>query len=122
MEELGAGEILLVFVDKDGTGQGMDLDMVNQISSSVSIPVVVNGGIGNIKQILDTFTFSDISGLAISSVLHYEYVLNNTFDIKNTEGNSNFLSNKRSIMNIDSINLKQIKNAIKSKISNIREL
>ena len=122
MEELGAGEILLVFVDKDGTGQGMDLDMVNQINSSVSIPVVVNGGIGNIKQILDTFTLSDISGLAISSVLHYEYVLNNSSDIKNTEGNSNFLSNKRSIMNIDSINLKQIKNAVKSKISNIRDL
>jgi len=46
LAELGAGELLLTSMDRDGTGQGYDLELVRQVSSKVSIPVIASGGVG----------------------------------------------------------------------------
>jgi cyclase len=48
VEDAGAGEIILCCIDREGTGQGYDLDLISRITSAVSIPVVVSGGAGNI--------------------------------------------------------------------------
>ena len=75
---MGAGEISIVFVDKDGTGKGMESDIIHKICKIINIPIIVNGGIGKLSQIVDIFKSCDISGLALSSILHYECVLQNS--------------------------------------------
>ena len=81
LENLGAGEILLTSVDKDGTRDGLDIDLINQVSSVLSIPLVVSGGAGNIEHIDEVCKKAKFDGLAVASILHYN--INNVEDIKN---------------------------------------
>ena len=53
IENLGAGEILLTSMDKDGTKSGFDLELTKKISNIVNIPVVASGGVGNIQHLID---------------------------------------------------------------------
>ena len=72
LQELGAGEILLTSVDRDGVQKGFDNDLVEAVASKISIPLVVSGGAGaedHIKQICKKTKFS---GIAFGSVLHYD--------------------------------------------------
>ena len=68
-EALGAGEILLTSMDRDGTKDGYDLEMLEQVKEMVSIPVIASGGAGSIKDIKDALSVSDAALLA--SLLHY---------------------------------------------------
>ena len=52
-EELGAGEILLNCIDKDGTNSGFDLELINAVKNAVSIPVIASSGAGNAEHFLD---------------------------------------------------------------------
>ena len=52
-EDLGAGEILITSIDKDGTGLGFELDIISEIASKVSIPIIASGGAGKINHIND---------------------------------------------------------------------
>ena len=54
-EQLGAGEILLTSMDKDGTRDGFDIDMLNAVLDVVSIPVIASGGCGNQEDIVEVF-------------------------------------------------------------------
>lgn len=69
--ELGAGEILLTSVDRDGTGQGYDVDLVRQVSEAVPIPVIAHGGAGTIDHIRDCVTRGRADAIALASMLHY---------------------------------------------------
>ncbi len=71
LQDLGAGEILLICVNEDGVKSGFDLKIVNNISSKISIPLIVNGGAGNFHDIYELIKECDISGVAISSLFHY---------------------------------------------------
>ena len=121
VESLGAGEISIVFVDKDGTGKGMESDIIQEISKIINIPIIVNGGIGKLSQIVDIFKSCDISGISLSSILHYECVLQNSIEDNTLEGNRSFLSNKRKISNIETINLKNLKKQLFLNKINIRK-
>ena len=68
-ETLGAGEILLTSMDRDGTKDGYDIEMLQQVKDLVSIPVIASGGAGSIKDIKDALNVSDAALLA--SLLHY---------------------------------------------------
>ena len=57
VEQLGAGEILITFVDNEGSGKGLDIDLARKVSGAVSIPVVVHGGVGQMKHVLDLCGF-----------------------------------------------------------------
>ena len=108
-------------VDKDGTGSGMDLTLIQKVCNCVNIPVVVNGGIGNIQNIKNVLENIKVSGLAISSILHYDIVLKeNTFNKQSSEGNMNFLQNKRSILNLETMTLQHLKNKLTKYNFNIR--
>jgi cyclase len=74
MEELGAGEILLTSIDRDGTMLGYDIDLIRQITSSVSIPVIASGGAGPLENILEALTKGKASALAAASIFHFTEV------------------------------------------------
>lgn len=70
--ELGAGEILLTAVDREGTRTGFDLDLVRSISLAVPVPVIASGGMGTIEHFIDAATKGIADAVAMADVLHYE--------------------------------------------------
>ena len=71
VEELGAGEILLTSMDRDGTKKGYDLELTKQISSSVNIPVIASGGVGNLDHLYDGFKKGKASAALAASIFHF---------------------------------------------------
>lgn len=72
IEQLGAGELLVTSIDQEGTKKGFDTELMKIISESISIPVIASGGAGNLNHISETFQNTDISGIAIASIIHYD--------------------------------------------------
>lgn len=72
-EELGAGEIMLTSIDQEGTRKGFDYNLIKEVSSKVSIPVIASGGFGNIKDFKDSVD-NGASAVAIAGELHYERI------------------------------------------------
>ena len=85
VETLGAGEILLTSVDKEGLKNGMDIDLLNIIRDKINIPIIMSGGIGSVQHIVDVADKAD--GVAMASVLHYNNLTIN--DIKSKLSDSN---------------------------------
>lgn len=85
---LGAGELLVTSVDKEGTRRGFDLALMNLISKRVSIPVIASGGMGEIADVIELVTETQVSGVAIASSLHYKRV--SISDIKSEVSSSGF--------------------------------
>ena len=69
--ELGAGEILLTSVDQEGTRKGFDYELVKEISSAVSIPVIASGGMGSMEHLLKVVKSGQADAVAMADVLHY---------------------------------------------------
>ncbi len=72
VEELGAGEILLTSIDKDGTKDGYDILLTNEIVNSVSIPVIASGGCGSPDDIIEVFKKTSVDAALAASIFHYE--------------------------------------------------
>lgn len=70
-EERGAGEIIIQSIERDGSMQGYDLDLIRKISEAVKIPVVALGGAGNIHHLKQAFTDAYANGLAAGSMFIY---------------------------------------------------
>ena len=113
IEKLGAGEIILTSVDKEGTGEGLDLNLIQQVSSLINIPLVVHGGIGKSEHLLDINKKLNIRGVAIASLFHYEYIKKNR-GIKGfeSEGNIEFLRSNRLFNRVNPISLQDLKNTL----------
>jgi imidazole glycerol-phosphate synthase subunit HisF len=71
METLGAGEILLTSMDRDGTKAGYDLGLTRAISDRLSIPVIASGGVGTLEHIYQGFTEGHASAALAASIFHY---------------------------------------------------
>ncbi|MBS3067615.1 tRNA-dihydrouridine synthase [Candidatus Micrarchaeota archaeon] len=92
---LGAGEILLTSVDRDGTGFGYDLELVRKITESVSVPVIAHGGCGKPEHITNIIKKSNADAICASTIFHYNYLENyvNSEEFKE-EGNIEFIKQK----------------------------
>ena len=71
-EDLGAGEILLTSVDKDGARKGFDLDLAEKTSNITKIPIIFSGGLGNTSHLKKLFERADPDAIAIASAFHYD--------------------------------------------------
>ena len=70
--ELGAGEVLLTSIDKEGTRQGYDIDLSKAVSSAVSVPVIASGGMGKFSDISDVVKKGGVGAVAVADFLHYK--------------------------------------------------
>jgi len=70
----GAGEILLTSIDRDGTGRGLDLELVRGISARVPVPVIASGGVGSVNDFRAGFD-AGASAVAAASVFHYHRLI-----------------------------------------------
>ncbi len=68
---LGAGEILLTSMDRDGTQEGYDLALTAAIASSVSVPVVASGGVGTLEHLYEGLAIGKASAVLAASIFHY---------------------------------------------------
>ena len=71
VEDLGAGEILLTSMDRDGTKKGYDLELTELISSSVNIPVIASGGVGNLEHLCDGLKKGKADAALAASIFHF---------------------------------------------------
>ncbi|MGC8843934.1 MAG: imidazole glycerol phosphate synthase subunit HisF [bacterium] len=91
VEELGAGEILLTSIDRDGTQMGYDIELTRRVSEAVSIPVIASGGAGNLQHIEEVLTEGKADAALIASMVHYrlytvreikEYLASNNIPVR----------------------------------------
>ena len=71
VEELGAGEVLLTSMDKDGTKSGFDLEILSQASEILNIPIIASGGVGKIEHFHEGVTKGKANALLAASVFHF---------------------------------------------------
>ena len=72
LESLGAGEILLTSMDRDGTGEGYDVPLVQQVSRAVSLPVIASGGAGRLEHLAEALE-AGAHGVLAASIFHFEH-------------------------------------------------
>lgn len=72
VEKLGAGEILLTSIDRDGTKNGYDIELTQVIVNSVNIPVIASGGCGKPEHMVEVFKKSNVEAALAASIFHYE--------------------------------------------------
>ncbi|MDP8253664.1 MAG: imidazole glycerol phosphate synthase subunit HisF [Candidatus Kaelpia aquatica] len=71
IEELGAGEILLTSMDRDGTKDGYDLELTKKVVAAVNIPVIASGGAGELEHLYQAFNITDCDAVLAASIFHY---------------------------------------------------
>ena len=71
VEKLGAGEILLTSMDRDGTKKGYDLDLTKKVSRLVSIPVIASGGVGKLDHLYEGLKIGKASAVLAASIFHF---------------------------------------------------
>ena len=93
-EDLGAGELIITSIDKEGTKKGMDISLIKKISEIISIPIIAHGGLDDELSALKAVQ-SGANAICSASALHYNCLdeINNKSWSKNVEGNTEFIMN-----------------------------
>ena len=87
MDSLGAGEILLTSMDKDGTKDGYDIELTKTVSTAVHIPVIASGGAGNIDHLLEGINSGEADAVLCASIFHYgEYTIQEAKEYLRSKG------------------------------------
>jgi imidazole glycerol-phosphate synthase subunit HisF len=121
-EELGAGELIITSVDREGTGLGFDQQLIKMITKAVSIPVVVHGGAGKLSDITEVLSDGNVSAITLASSLHYQAIT----EIKREgggegEGNTEFLKSGKSFTKINPLTIGQIKEHLSANNIEVRK-
>lgn len=112
VDELGAGEIVITSVDREGTGQGFDLELISKISNLVSVPVIAHGGAGTKQHVLDLIKENTADAVMLSSLFHYQFIKENEAKVSSKEGNVEFLKQKKNFHTFKSCSIKDLKNTL----------
>lgn len=85
--ELGAGEILLTSMDRDGTRTGFDLELTRAVSDAVSVPVIASGGVGNLQHLAEGIQVGRADAVLAASIFHFgEYTLRQAKEFMDARG------------------------------------
>jgi cyclase len=90
--KIGIGEIFLTSIDFDGTLKGLDIDLIKNLKKVIDVPLVVSGGIGNMRHIDELFTETDVYNFALGAALHKGKI--KIEEIKNFLVSKNFQINR----------------------------
>lgn len=87
MEDYGAGEILLTSMDRDGTKDGYDIQLVRAVSEILTIPMIASGGVGNLQHLVDGIKIGKADAVLCASIFHYgEYSISEAKYFLNQSG------------------------------------
>ena len=85
--ESGAGEILLTSMDRDGTKEGFDNELVSEVSSGIPIPVIASGGVGNLEHLVDGIKKGGAEAVLAASIFHFsEFTIKEAKDAMRASG------------------------------------
>jgi cyclase len=112
VNELGAGEIIITSVDREGTGKGFDIELVRMVAEAVDIPVVAHGGAGNVTHITELITSTQVEAVSVASILHYDYILDHSSVVSDKEGNNEFIRSKGHFGLVDPIDIASLKKSL----------
>ena len=112
--ELGAGEVMVTSVDREGTGKSFDLELVSAVSEAVPVPVIAGGGAGRAEDVVVAATEGHADAAAVASVLHYDAVRDPSFvaTVSQSEGNDVFLQAPRTPRNIEPASVGRIRELV----------
>ena len=116
LQNIGVVELIITSIDRDGTGEGFDINIAEKLNKHVYIDFILNGGFSKTIHFLDILNICKPSGFAIGSALHYS-ILNYKIGEKKNDGNFEFLKTKKNFKNFSKITIKDIKNYLKKKKS-----
>lgn len=71
MVSLGAGEVLLTSIDRDGSMEGYDIELIRRVADEVPVPVIASGGPGNLQHLADAILRANASAVAVGSLFHF---------------------------------------------------
>ena len=117
VEGLGAGEIVITSVDREGTGKGFDADLLSVIVDSVSVPVIAHGGCGSIDDVVYLASNVKVSGVCIAAALHYDAITDGAMKnlgCRQDEGNTQFLQSGEQYKGVTPFNIPELKCALRS--------
>lgn len=110
VESLGAGEILLTSIDREGTGKGFDIELTSMIADAVGIPVIACGGAGKVPDIRDVIESGHADAVAAASVLHYNFITKHAMSGSyEHEGNTEYLQSPRANSKLQPTDIPAIK-------------
>jgi cyclase len=112
--ELGAGELMITSIEREGTGKGFDLDLTRRIAESVPVPVIAHGGAGKISDVIEAISRGKADAVSVASILHYDCIAQVKADAREfiAEGNTEFLRRGGSLQRISAASLYEIKSAL----------
>ena len=112
-EALGAGEIVITSVDREGTGEGYDLELTRRVADAVQVPVIAHGGPGSLAHMRDVLEKGHASAIAVAGMLHYDFIQRagsvRAEGLADREGNTEFLRSGRSHGRMQTCTLPEIK-------------
>ena len=113
---LGAGELLVTSIDREGTGKGYDLELTRRIAESVDIPVVACGGAGRVEDIGEVVLDGKADAVCMAAILHYHFTsLDANQEGHGEEGNTEYLRSGRGFSKIQHAGLPEIKDYLESR-------
>lgn len=115
---LGAGEILLTSIDREGTGKGFDLELVNRVSDAASVPVIASGGAGSAAHVADVIERGGADAVALASLLHYDVFRRVVKDgVGYAEGNTHFLRTGEGYSRVEALPVRELKRYLEGILS-----
>lgn len=110
VQERGAGEIMITSVDREGTGNGYDIELTKMVSEAVEIPVIACGGAGCVEHIGEVILEGKADAVAAASILHYDFLSKHKVEFNVCdEGNIAFLESGKKFSKIQTVNLPWVK-------------
>lgn len=112
--ELGAGELVVTSIDREGTGVGYDLALTRKIAEAVPVPVIASGGAGCVAHVCDVVREGRADAVSLASVLHYNHMCHREYAAGDfaEEGNTEFLRCGAPFSKIQNASLLDIKRAM----------
>ena len=109
--DLGAGELVVTSINKEGTGKGFDLELTQKIAQAVPVPVIAGGGAGQVKHVSEVINEGRADAVCLASILHYDYIKHHRAIAGDyaEEGNTEFLRKGVGISNIQPATIHEIK-------------
>ncbi|MCG3204396.1 MAG: Imidazole glycerol phosphate synthase subunit HisF [Elusimicrobia bacterium] len=110
VEELGAGEILLTSVDREGTAKGFDVELTRRVAELVSIPVIAGGGAGSTDHILEVIQSGWADAVSVASLFHYDALsIMKSHGHHAHEGNIEYLKKGQPSLRVKGVSIEALK-------------
>lgn len=118
--ELGAGEIIVTSIDREGTGCGYDLELTRMIADTLSIPVIACGGAGKAEHVYDVINIGKADAVCMASIFHYDVLRNRSSNAGDSWLVNNYDPSQKGVSELESLDLPGLKRFLDERGINVR--